>query len=347
MPKKKEATISIMDVAKEAGVSLATTSRALNDSPLVKQATKKRVREVAARLGYELLDRRPGPRPGGDPRKKQVAFIKFMDPAHYSSEIPGTHFALKGGVMSGASENDFSIHEYYLNTEAAFPESIENGNYAGFLLVGSRPNEQMRAFLKTKPCCWLMSNPWRPDWGDHVMPDHREAGVMAAQYLLRRKVKHPAIIKLGLLDQVVALRQEGFFYHLEQENVAGVSVVGEGMMPDPDSYPEAAYVDEIVGRIKELSPCPDGFFMDCDQSLSLLYPVLVSEGLIRPGKTQLIGCNNQRLFVKGINPCPATMDIHYEMIGMLGVSQLAWRIKHREQLQRFRTLIAPSLVALL
>lgn len=347
MSKEKMKSKSIVDVAEKAGVSISTASRALNDSERVKPSTKKQIKEVAARLGYELPERRPGPKPGSVSRKKKVAFIKFMDQAHYSMENPATHLSLKNGVMNSAAENGFSVQEYYLNTEAEFPRYIEKENFSGFLLVGAQPDDRMKSFLKTKPCCWLMNNPWRPNWGDHVMPDHREAGMMAAQYLLKKKAKHPAIVKMGAPERVTALRQEGFFYLLGKKKIEGMSITGEGLISgDPFPYPEPSFVEKFVERIKRLSPQPDSFFMDCDHSLATLFPVLVKEGLVIPGKTPLIGCNNQHLFLKGIEPRPATMEVHFEMIGLLGASQLAWRMKHQEHLQRVHALIAPTLVSI-
>jgi len=44
--------VTIKDVAREAGVSVATVSRVHNESRLVNAETRRRVREVAARLGY-------------------------------------------------------------------------------------------------------------------------------------------------------------------------------------------------------------------------------------------------------------------------------------------------------
>lgn len=44
--------ITIKDVAQQAGVSEATVSRALNNSPQVKQATRLKIQTVADRLGY-------------------------------------------------------------------------------------------------------------------------------------------------------------------------------------------------------------------------------------------------------------------------------------------------------
>src|SRR3954469_1933294 len=45
---------TIRDVARRAGVSAATVSRVLNDSPLVVQPTRERVRAAVDELGYRL-----------------------------------------------------------------------------------------------------------------------------------------------------------------------------------------------------------------------------------------------------------------------------------------------------
>ncbi|TDT56507.1 LacI family DNA-binding transcriptional regulator [Fonticella tunisiensis] len=47
-------TVTIKDIAKIAGVSHATVSRSLNDSPLVAEKTKKRIKELADNLGFEF-----------------------------------------------------------------------------------------------------------------------------------------------------------------------------------------------------------------------------------------------------------------------------------------------------
>lgn len=45
--------ITILDIAKELGITFSTVARALNDHPAISAATKKAVRETAARLGYQ------------------------------------------------------------------------------------------------------------------------------------------------------------------------------------------------------------------------------------------------------------------------------------------------------
>ena len=44
--------ITIKDVAREAGVSVATVSRVFNNSAVVSEGTRRVVREVAERLNY-------------------------------------------------------------------------------------------------------------------------------------------------------------------------------------------------------------------------------------------------------------------------------------------------------
>ncbi|MEO6113947.1 MAG: LacI family DNA-binding transcriptional regulator [Sphingomicrobium sp.] len=52
MPSSKRPAVTIRHVAAEAGVSLQTVSRVINNGPNVREAVKARVEEVVARLGY-------------------------------------------------------------------------------------------------------------------------------------------------------------------------------------------------------------------------------------------------------------------------------------------------------
>jgi LacI family transcriptional regulator len=61
-------TVTLADVAREAGVSLKTASRALNEEPYVKEKTAAKIREVINRLGY-----RPNELARGLKARKSVA----------------------------------------------------------------------------------------------------------------------------------------------------------------------------------------------------------------------------------------------------------------------------------
>lgn len=52
MAKKTEKNITIKSIAEQLGISFSTVAKALNNDPLVKEETRKRVQEKAAELGY-------------------------------------------------------------------------------------------------------------------------------------------------------------------------------------------------------------------------------------------------------------------------------------------------------
>ena len=49
---RRSSVIHIHDVAREAGCSISTVSKVLNGSGAISVATRERIREVSARLGY-------------------------------------------------------------------------------------------------------------------------------------------------------------------------------------------------------------------------------------------------------------------------------------------------------
>lgn len=49
-----EKNITIVDIAKKTGLSVATVSRALNGHPSVKEETRKKVEDTAEKFGYQV-----------------------------------------------------------------------------------------------------------------------------------------------------------------------------------------------------------------------------------------------------------------------------------------------------
>jgi LacI family transcriptional regulator len=345
MADKTRKNVSITDVAREAGVSASTVSRALHNNPMVNPDTKKQVRKVASELGFTLSSRRPGPKPGRPSRKKSLAFLYFLDRDHTRDDLSLNYMALKNGIEIGGRTDGLSVSSHLIGTDAELSEEIEHGLFAGFILLGSRPHASMEKYLKNRPCCWVMNNPWMPVWGDHVMPDHHEAGATAAEYLIAHGCKFPVMVTLGHPDRISALREQGFSSAAAKHGVTICSLLAEDSSAVHRAYPATFYVNEIMERFKGIGKPVDGIFFDSDSSLSILYPVMMRGNIITPGKTVLVSCNNQQAYLKGIKPHPATMDIHVGQIGQMGVSQLLWRLKN-PHFQRARTLLSPKLIAL-
>lgn len=347
MAKKKKNQVTIRDVAEQAGVSVTAVSRAMNDRAMISPETKRHILKTAGQLGFSLSVSRPGPKPGKVSRKKKIAFITFSDYRQADADLPLAFYVLQRSVREGGRENRFSVHLHCMDQEDELSGAVEDQDFSGFILQGLRPHPSVEDYLKSRPCCWVMKNRWIPSWGDHIMPDHREVGKLAAEYLVRRGCRKVAALWPGCYSQVSVLREEGFLFEAARQGVDAVYLAAENQPTESGrGFYEAACVDEVVERFKKEVRSADGIFFDSDHMLSALYPLLVKEQIVRPEKTVLISCNNQQPYLKGIAPHPATIDVHYDLIGRIGVSQLAWRMKNKTVHQRIRSLISPTLISL-
>jgi len=129
MPAKRPSLLT--DVARMAGVSLATASRALSDPDIVHADTRKRVQEAVAKLGY--LPHGPA-RALATKRSKTIgAVIPTLDNPIFASSIQAMQKRLAGDgytLLLGS-------HEYDLATEARVVSALVERGVDGIVLVGT------------------------------------------------------------------------------------------------------------------------------------------------------------------------------------------------------------------
>lgn len=137
-------SVTIKDVAGELGLSITTVSRALNGYPDVGERTRKRVSEVAQRLGYRpnrnaqrLVTR----------RTHNVAWVqqdnerKFVDP----------HFVeVMAGVLRGARASNYDIvlaSETPEHEMGVYDRFVNDNSVDGFIVDLPRENDRRVSFL--------------------------------------------------------------------------------------------------------------------------------------------------------------------------------------------------------
>src|SRR4051812_46757967 len=96
------APMSVLEIAKRAGVSPATVSRVLNNHPSVRPETLQQVRKVLADLNYARPAIRRGPRLGrrAGLRTGNVAVLGIGDTDHTRFQVPIFAAALTGIVQA-------------------------------------------------------------------------------------------------------------------------------------------------------------------------------------------------------------------------------------------------------
>ena len=344
--------MSIVDVAKLAGVSSSTVSRVINDDPRVAIQTAQTVRRAMRKLNYTPSDRRPGPKPGSRTARANVAFLVLGTSGDCST--PGFEGLLRG-VSAGAWANNLNLTFNFVPDVEHLPlRALERG-IDGLLLHGALPGPDLRMHLERLPAVWLMGNRCRPDWGDQVMPNSYTIGELAANHLVGRGHRNLAFLGVGTRSswfmRVRAMAFEHFARDAGAEEVLILDGAAEHAMWNDYWRGDglAHCVPAMLDRLLSHSPRPSGMFVAEDRLMPHVDAALAERGLNADGgdgdaRIELISCNNERAYLLGLRTVPAEIDIHVDLIGRRGIEQLLWRLRNPSAPDRVCAMIEPSLL---
>ncbi|WP_372349296.1 LacI family DNA-binding transcriptional regulator [Streptomyces sp. KL116D] len=231
-------SLTLEDVAREAGVSRATVSRVINDVPSVDPAIRDTVREAIRRTGYtpnraarSLVTR----------RAETVALV--VSGAGEESEDAPHAFAARvfadpffGRIVSGVVGylRTRSIHPVLMFAES--PEArtevldyLRQGRADGALVVSTHAQDPLPALLgeeRLPAVCF--ARPAAPAAVSHVDLDHAEGGALAARHLLDRGRRRVATVSGPLDVPAGQQRLDGFRDAMRQAGVARIPVAEGG-----------------------------------------------------------------------------------------------------------------------
>lgn len=345
--------MSITRVAKLAGVSSSTVSRVINNHPRVAPETADTVRKVMQKIGYTPSANRPGPKPANRarPMGDLHRFLVLGAAPRPGVSAPGFE-QLMQGVASAASRHNAELTYAHLPENPEFlAQRLSQQRISGIFISGVYAND-FKSKLALYPCVCLMGNRRRPDFGDQVMQDAYGVGELAAQYLLGRGHKNVAFLNLDAEHWAIHLYGHAF-NSTAHAGGATISIVEQEKRPVADSPADfgAEAVTRMVNAFLALSPRPTGLFIAEDSQTALLQPALQRAGVeFGAGKVEVVSCNNERPYLTGLSPYPATIDIRISTIGERGLEQLIRRVEQNPSpasgqiSDRTITLVQPRLV---
>lgn len=168
---------TLSDIARDAGMSIATVSRAMSQPDLLQPETLERIREVAARLGY-VPNRRARALASGHSETIGIVVPTLNSPI-FSSTLQEMQraFAANGFQLLIAS------HEYDPLAEAAALGQLISHGVDGLVIVGARRPQSCWAMLEAAQVPLIQIWEGREDH-DRITVDNHQAGYLAARYLL-------------------------------------------------------------------------------------------------------------------------------------------------------------------
>ena len=273
-------SVSIKDIARLAGVSHSTVSRALSDSPLIRAETKSRIRRLAREMCYSP-DARARSLVMGRTQTVGVVVTTVADPwvAEVVQGIETTASAHSYTVIL-ASSDDEPEHEL------AAVEMLRSMRVDSVIVTSSRIGALYGEYLGRSHVPVVLLNNHSEQGGAHsfsVRVDDRHGGCLATEHLIT--IGHRRIAHVG-----------GPSAHLPSlERLAGyrLALAGAGIAFDPavvwdgTSLPDAG--ERALNLLLAADPRPTAIFCYNDMTAVGLLRAAHDAGLALPGDLAVVG----------------------------------------------------------
>lgn len=324
---KKSARLE--DIAREAGVSISTVSRALNDSPAVKRRTKQQIWKIARAHDYDFRSTMPNGPIGAD---ATIAVIVPAPQARETRVADPFFLELLAGIAEAARERNADLVISHLS-----PRSSEDIEYAmstsratGMIFIGQSSLHHAFNSFAERDNRFVV---WGAEFSDAgyctIGSDNVAGGRRATSHLAR--LGRDRILFLGDTEAPEAdQRHRGYRLALEE---AGHPIDSALTVP--------AHFDVHSAEAATRSAIDSGIRFDAVFAASDLIAIGAIRALIRsgrdvPGDVSVVGYDNipaSRL----VTPRLTTIDQDANLAGRMLVSKLIDTTGGRSASQRLET----------
>jgi len=308
----QQSLVSLATVARETGVSVATVSRIVNGKAGRASAdTIARVEAAIVRLGYR-------PNPVGRALRRRASRVVAMlapnldNPAMAAIAV-STEAALRdaGFVMILCDTHDRAdLQDDYLR-------AMRDQFVAGYVMVSAVRSPGLADALKRGDPMVFVARRNPLGGGAYVGIDNRAAGADAADYLLARGVRSPAVLMAAQNASSTAERAAGFIDRL----------VARGLPADDirrASAPGLSHIEIGYAAAQKLvkdGGWPDGILCVSDMIAYGAYRLADEGNVAIPDRCALIGIDGNAIN-RWIAPWLTSIRIPYEHFGQYVVAQL-------------------------
>ncbi|MFN8475228.1 MAG: LacI family DNA-binding transcriptional regulator [Anaerolineae bacterium] len=332
MPQK----VTMEDVARQSGVSLATVSLVIRGRPGINDETRQRVLEAARALGYQK--RSPADSQASRPAQSLGVLIKGR-----ADDVPLAnpfYAPLLAGIEAACRKARLNLLFATIpvnldNHPTEVPRLLEEGDVDGVMLVGAFVDATITRLIERRALPLVLVDAYTEACYDIVGTDNYRGAYEAVTYLLERGHRHIGLVGTQP-DAYPSLkeRRRGYIQALEDYGIA------ERYFGDC----RIAKDEELVAATRLLSEQPDisAIFCSNDHVAVRVYEAAQMLGRRIPDDLSIIGFDNVDLALY-LSPPLTTMHIDTPGLGTLAVDALVRRIESAEA-SCMTTLIRPRLI---
>lgn len=272
--------VQMADIARIAGVSASTVSRALSGSPLIPPATRERIAELARSLNYQV---NVG---AANLRKRDIQTVGVVILGDSMQTISDPFILnILGAVADALDERGMSLLLTRLNPERQqqMPTMFDSGQVAGLIVIGQLT---WHDYLNELAQRGIPMAVWGACLDDAQYPvvggDNATGGYLATRHLLQQGARRIAFFG-DTSHPEAGLRHQGYLRALSEA----------GLSPDPRLHQPFLFGDRRMRQVIDLWLDQgldfDAIFAASDIAAISLISALSERGVAVPQKVRVVG----------------------------------------------------------
>lgn len=329
-------SITIKDVAREAGVSPSTVSKIINNSPTISKATIQRVQEVMEQMHYY---------PNAQARnfaQKTTRNIVFLTKLEEHTAFTNPHmFEIMCGVQEALAKKEYNLSFVSVQQadEAAVTVEriIAQKSADGLVVHGSATTRSLALLLVKSGFPHVIIG--KPDFESQVCwidTNNHLSGQIAAEHLCDCGFKRIAFVGGEPNGEISMKRLKGFTTVMKEKSLA----VPPGFIKYGDSTKMSGFI--LTNELLDGPNCPEAIICENNNIALGVVKSINEHGLKIPDNIALI-CFDDFPLSRMIDPTPTIVDIDVHDLGVQAGSILIRKIKNPAlQVQTYTTL--PNLI---
>jgi DNA-binding LacI/PurR family transcriptional regulator len=302
---------TIKEVARMAGCSITTVSRAFNDPKAVHPDTLKRIHAAAEHFKYS-----PNTiaRAMVKQRNHTIAFV--VDEKHFPVHLNPFYAAISEAVREQAEKLGYNV---YVVSSKAFSgdasQLIKNKSVDGAILAGKcEPLLLEKLYVQNAPLVLVNSISEKYDLAS-VTADDYNGTVMAVEHLIGKGHTRIGLMAGNLYSYISGIRQKAFMDTMESH---GYTVSPEMVMNTEADI--ASAMEKVKGVLQKENP-PTAFFCMNDVIAVGVIKAAIRLGLTVPEDVAVIGFDNSNICTV-IEPELTSISIDTQKMGSISVIAL-------------------------
>lgn len=324
--------VTIYDLARKLNISPATVSRGLQDHPGISKKTKKRIFELADKIGYRSNNFARNLR--NQKTDTIGVIVPRLNSSFMSSVISGIeHVANKEGynlIISQSSESSLK--------EAANAKTMFNNRVDGLLVSLAYDTNDLahfNSFFNKNIPVIFFDRVMEHQHCTNIVIDNRKAAYESTKHLIEQGCKKILHITAPLQQNVYVERMQGYRQALADHKI---KFKQEYLIICNLSQEAGA---DVADQIAAMKPLPDGAFVANDNCAVGCMLALMQKGFSIPGDIAFAGFNNDPVS-RVIQPNLSTVNYSGYEVGEVAARHLINHLNDVSPIHNTNTIVLKS-----